>query len=113
MNLNVFAKEVTLIEGKRKRISIAQVKEVLKKLRVVLPIKFVLKEVEIIIPSEYAAKIYGNIIQFGKVLKDSWQDNGSWLGVIEIPGGLETDLYEKVNSLSSGNVEMKVIKIKE
>lgn len=30
MNLNTFAKEVTLSEGKKKQISIAQVKEVMK-----------------------------------------------------------------------------------
>jgi hypothetical protein len=30
MNLNVFAREITMIEGKKKSISIAQVKEVIK-----------------------------------------------------------------------------------
>ncbi len=90
-----------------------QVDKILKELKAILPIKFVLKEIEVKVPAEHAGRLYGNIISFGKVLRDSWQDDGSWDGVIEIPGGLETDFYDKVNSLASGNVEMKVIKIKE
>ncbi|MFH1053336.1 MAG: ribosome assembly factor SBDS [Candidatus Woesearchaeota archaeon] len=89
-----------------------QVQDVLKKLRVVLPIKFEIKEVAIKISSEYAAKSYNLVKEFGTILKDEWLTDGSWLVVIDIPGGLENDFYDKLNNFTHGNIESKVLKIK-
>jgi len=89
-----------------------QVQETLKKIRLVLPIKFVMKELAIKIPPDYAAKSYSILNSFGKKLKDEWQRDGSWVVVLEIPGGLEQDLYDKLNSLCHGDVESKVVKIR-
>ena len=89
-----------------------QVQEALKKLRPILPIKFETKEIEIRIPADYAAKSYSIINNFGTKLKEGWQSDGSLVAVLEIPGGLESQLYDKINSLTHGNVETKVLKIK-
>jgi len=90
----------------------SQVQDVLKKLRVILPIKFEIKEIAIKIPAEYAAKAYSLVKGFGHIIKDDWQSDGSWLVVIEIPGGMEQDFYDKINSFTHGNNESKVLKIK-
>ena len=42
-------------------------------------------------------------------MKDEWQNDGSWICQVEIPGGLEEDFYDKLNSLTHGSVETKVI----
>lgn len=89
-----------------------QVQEALKKLRPILPIKFEIKELAIKIPPDYAPKCYSTVKLFGTILREEWQSNGYWVGVVEIPGGMESDFYDKLNKICHGNVESKVLKIK-
>ena len=89
-----------------------QVQEALKKLMPILPIKFEVKEIAIKISPEYAPKCYSTVKQFGTILREDWQTNGSWVAVVEIPGGMESDLYDKLNKIAHGNVESKVLKTK-
>ena len=89
-----------------------QVQEILKKIRVMLPIKFEVKEIAVRIPAEHAGKSYSMISNFGKVLKQEWQQDGSLVAVIEIPGGLEQDFYDKLNSITHGDNEVRLIKTK-
>jgi ribosome maturation protein SDO1 len=89
-----------------------QVQGVLKQLRTVLPIKFVIKEVAVKIPADYAAKSYSIVKAFGAIVREDWQSDGSWVVVLEIPGGMESEFYEKLNSLTHGTVETKVLTTK-
>src|SRR3989344_5094632 len=86
-----------------------QVQEVLKKIRVVLPIKFEIKEIAVKIPPDYTGKVYGIFASFGKKLKEEWLNDGSLAVVIEIPGGLEEEFYDKLNAVCHGNTETKVL----
>lgn len=88
------------------------VEEVIKKIRPILPIKFEVKEIAVKIPPEYAAKSYSTVKNFGKMLREEWQKDGSWVVVIEIAGGLEQDFYDAVNKICHGNIESKVLKIR-
>ena len=88
-----------------------QVQDILKALKPIMPIKFVTKEIQVHVPKEYAGKLYGNIINFGKMVNESWNNDGSVTVTVEIPGGLETDFYDQMNSLSQGTIEAKVIKV--
>jgi ribosome maturation protein SDO1 len=89
-----------------------QVLDVLNKIRPILPIKFEMKELTVKIPAKYAGSSQGILRSFGKILKESWQNDGSWLGVVEIPGGLEQDFYDKINPITHGEAEVTVSKIK-
>ena len=89
-----------------------QVQEALKKLRPILPIKFEVKEIAIKISPDYAPKCYSTVKSFGTILREEWQTNGYWVAVVEMPGGMENDLYDKLNKICHGNVESKVLKIK-
>lgn len=89
-----------------------QVQEALKVLRPILPIKFEIKEIAIKIPPDYAPKCYSTVKQFGTMLREEWQSTGHWVAVVEIPGGLESDFYDKLNKICHGNVESKVLRIK-
>lgn len=88
-----------------------QVQDILKQLKIIIPIKFVIKEIDIIIPACCASKSYSQIKSFGRLLKDEWQNDGSWHGIIEIPGGIEQDFYDKINNLTHGDNQMKVSKV--
>ena len=87
-----------------------QMQEALKKIRPIIPIKFEVKEIVVKIPALYASKSYPIVKSFGKLLKDEWQRDGSWIAVVELPGGLEEDFYGKLNALCHGEVETKVLK---
>lgn len=89
-----------------------QMQDALKKIRPIIPIKIEVKEIAVKIPADYASKSYPVVKSFGKLLKDEWQRDGSWVAVIELPGGLEEDFYGKLNALCHGEVETKVLKIK-
>jgi ribosome maturation protein SDO1 len=89
-----------------------QVQEALKVLRPILPIKFEVKEIALKIPPEFAPKCYSTVKMFSTILKEEWQTNGNWVAVVEIPGGMESDLYDKLNKICHGNVESKVVKVK-
>jgi ribosome maturation protein SDO1 len=87
-----------------------QVKEILKKLRPILPIAFERKEIEVRITPEYGAKAYSTVKSFGQMKKEEWLQDGSWLAVVEIPAGMQGEFMDKLGSLTKGNVECKVLK---
>lgn len=89
-----------------------QVKEIINKLKPILPIRYEIREVQVKIPKKFAGKSYSTLKQMGSMLKDEWQSDGSLLAVLEIPSGLTTDLFDKLNALTHGEVESKIIATK-
>jgi ribosome maturation protein SDO1 len=88
----------------------SQVDEALEKLRPVIPIRFDTVTVAVQLPPEYAGSGQAKIRQFGELEREEWQADGSWIGVIEFPAGLQNDFYERVNEVSSGAAETQIIK---
>lgn len=86
-----------------------QVNDILKKLTPILPIRFAKKEIQLIIPAEYAARIYGKIQHFANIKKEEWLNDGSWLGVVEIPAGLQNEFFDELNRETHGNIETKIL----
>jgi ribosome maturation protein SDO1 len=88
-----------------------QVQGILKKILPIIPIKFVKKEIQLTIPAQQAGKSYQTIKQLGKILKETWNNDGSWTGLVEIPGGMEEELYDKLNSITHGALQAEVKKV--
>lgn len=86
-----------------------QIQDIVKKLRPILPIKIAVKEIQVKIPAESAGKAFGTVSKFGKILSENWMNDGSWLGIVEIPGGMETDFYDTINKVCKCEVEAKVL----
>ena len=89
-----------------------QLQDALKKLKTIIPIRFEVKEISVKIGPEYAGKAYSIVKSYGTILREEWQNDGYWVGVIEMPGGLESEFYEKINSVCHGEVEATVLKTK-
>ncbi|MFC1769147.1 ribosome assembly factor SBDS [Nanoarchaeota archaeon] len=89
-----------------------QAKEIVDKLKTILPIKFVIKEVDVIVPPSHAPKSLRIINSFGKKLKEEWLPNGSLHAVVEMGGGLEADFYDELNKACQGNADCKLLKIR-
>jgi ribosome maturation protein SDO1 len=86
------------------------VKIAMKAIRPIIPIRFEEVEVAVKIPSAYAPKAYGEVAAFGKLTREAWQNNGSWIGVVQIPAGMQTEFYALVNRLTRGEAETKLLK---
>jgi len=90
----------------------AQVPGVIKAIRPLLPIKMEMKVIAVKIPGDYAGKAYGEVHKFGTLKREEWANDGSWMFLIEIPGGVEEEFYEKLNALTKGSVVTKLIERK-
>jgi len=86
-----------------------QVISVLKAIRTKIPIRFEKVQVAIRIPGDFTGKVYNIIPEFGKTKKEEWQQDGSWIAVVEIPGGMQDNFYEKLNEMTHGQVETKLL----
>ncbi len=88
----------------------AQMKDILEALRPLLPIRFENIKLGVKIPAQFAPKAYGVVKSFGTLLREEWMDDGSWMGSIEMPAGMQTEFYDKINAMTKGNVETKILK---
>jgi ribosome maturation protein SDO1 len=87
-----------------------QVKTVLEALRPLIPIRFEKVNIAVRLSGEDYAKCIGDIRSFGTLKKEEWQANGMWIGVVEMPAGMQTDLMEKMNEKTRGSVEIRIMK---
>lgn len=86
-----------------------QVKETVKALRPLLPIRFEELRLAIRIPPDFAAKAYGDIAAASTMEKDEWQKDGSWVCVVRIPAGIQSEFYDLINKLSKGEGQVKIL----
>ena len=87
-----------------------QVKHVLEALRPLIPIRFEKVNMAVRLKGEDYAKCIGDIRNFGTLKREEWQANGMWIGVVEMPAGLQTDFMEKLNEKTRGSVEVRLMK---
>ena len=85
-----------------------QVAEIIKELRPLLPLRVETKRIAVKLPAVHSGKYY-QLKEYGKVLKEEWQKDGSYIAVMEIPGGVEEEFYQKVNAITKGEVETKLL----
>lgn len=86
-----------------------QLPEVVEALRPILPLKFETRLIAVKVPPEYGRKAYRLVENFAKIKEDEWLDDGSWAVKVEIQAGTQPEFFEKLNSLTHGEVETKVL----
>ena len=87
-----------------------QVQNILDSLKPIIPIRFEKLKIAVKLSGENYGRTYGDITGFGKITKEEWQKDGSWIGVVEIPAGLQSEFFDKLNKKTKGEVETKIIK---
>jgi ribosome maturation protein SDO1 len=88
----------------------SQVDEALDALRPVIPIRFDTVTVAVHLPADYAGSGQAQVREFAELEREEWQADGSWVGVLEFPAGLQNDFYDLVNEVSSGEAETRILK---
>ena len=86
-----------------------QIKQILHSLAPILPIKLENRRIGVKVPAEYVSKTMGLVKTLGTITKEEWGRDGSWIFIIEIPAGLQDDLFSKLNGATKGNVETKIM----
>jgi ribosome maturation protein SDO1 len=87
-----------------------QVKTIIEALRSLIPISMEHVRISVKIPPEHIGKAYGVARNYGTLDREEWQSDGSWIGIIKIPAGMQTDFYDRLNDVTKGNVSTKLLK---
>lgn len=87
-----------------------QVKVIIEQLRPIIPISMDQVRISVKIPAEHIGRAYGVARNYGTLEREDWQSDGSWVGIIRIPAGMQNDFYDKLNDVTKGNVSTKILK---
>ena len=86
-----------------------EIDEAMKLLRPLLPIRFEKSRVAIKLNGSDYGRCYDDIIHYGLVEREEWTSDGSWIGLMEIPAGLITELTEKLKHKTKGSASVKLV----
>ncbi|MEM2878378.1 MAG: ribosome assembly factor SBDS [Candidatus Hadarchaeales archaeon] len=86
-----------------------QLGKIVKALMPILPLKFENRRIIVKIPAAHVGRSQRYVRDFGTVKDEHWLNDGSWSFTIEIPAGMQGEFFEKLNDLTRGEVEAKVI----
>lgn len=87
-----------------------QVKTIIDVLRPIIPISMEQVKISVKISPQHIGKAYGIVRNFGVLEREDWQSDGSWIGIIRLPAGMQTDFYDKLNDVTKGNISTKILK---
>jgi ribosome maturation protein SDO1 len=87
-----------------------QIESVLEKIQSIIPIKFETMQIAIKIPASFAGKASSVVRNLGTLIRDEWAHDGGYVCMLEIPSGMQQDIYARLNDMTHGQVEVKVIK---
>jgi len=87
-----------------------QVDQIVKKISMIIPIKFAVAKIEVTVPASYASRAYSLLKQYG-LKSEKWLNDGSLSAIVEFPAGLQSEFYDKLNSLTQGNAETKLLEV--
>jgi ribosome maturation protein SDO1 len=86
-----------------------QLNAVLSRIQPVLPISLEMIEIALKVPIEQAGKASSEVRKIAPVKSEEWKSD-SWFAVVEIPAGMQSEIYETLNRLTAGRVEVKILK---
>ncbi len=87
-----------------------QVKDIVEKLRSIIPLKSENLVLEIIVPAQYAAKSYSVLKSTGTLKKEEWQSNGSLKAILEITAAARPNVIDRLGSITKGTASVEVTK---
>lgn len=86
-----------------------QVKDIVEKLRSIIPLKSENLSLEIIIPAQFASQSYAVLKSVGTLKKEEWQNNGSLKAILEIPAAARPHVIDRLGSITKGSATVEVM----
>jgi ribosome maturation protein SDO1 len=87
-----------------------QAKVIIDELRAILPLKAERLRFSVTIPAQFAAQSYSVLKSVGELQKEEWQADGSLKAIIEIPAAMQSNLMDRLGSVTKGSAQAVVIK---
>jgi len=87
-----------------------QVKEIVEKLRSIIPLKSESVSLEITIPAQFASQSYAVLKSVGSLKNEEWQNNGSLKAILEIPAAARPNVIDRLGSITKGSASVEVMK---
>ena len=87
-----------------------QIKDIVEKLRSIIPLKSESLSLEIIVPAQYASQSYAVLKSVGSLKKEEWQNNGSLKAILEIPAAARPNVIDRLGSITKGSATVEVMK---
>ena len=87
-----------------------QVKDIVEKLRSIIPLKSENLSLEIVVPAQYASQSYAVLKSVGSLKKEEWQNNGSLKAILEIPAAARPNVIDRLGSITKGSATVEVMK---
>lgn len=85
-----------------------QLPTILKELRKIIPISMENLKVAVKVPAEFSGKA-NVVLHRYSIGQQEWQKNGSLITVLELPAGMKNELFNELNHLTRGAVEIKIL----
>ncbi len=87
----------------------AQVKDVMVAIKPLIPIRLEKTTIAIKLSADNYGKVYKDITDFGVIKKEEWTGGGFWIGLVEIPAGMQGDFFDRLNNKTHGDVETRIV----
>ncbi|BAB59450.1 hypothetical protein [Thermoplasma volcanium GSS1] len=87
-----------------------QVQGVLKAIMPIIPIRFEKAKLAVKLVGDAYGKLYGELAKSGYITKEEWGKDGSWMGILEVPAGIQGDIIESLSRRGGDKVQIRVIK---
>ena len=87
-----------------------QTKEVLEKIRLIIPLKSERVQLSIKAPAQYGGQTLGVVKGFGEILKEEWGQDGGLSIVLEVPAASQPSLLERLGSATKGSAQVTLVK---
>ncbi len=84
-----------------------QTQGIIEKIQEIIPISFERVVLAIRIPIESVGRANHYIREVGELQKEQWTSD-SWIVLVKVPAGLQTDIMEKLNNMTAGKTDVKV-----
>jgi ribosome maturation protein SDO1 len=87
-----------------------QAKEVIDKIRLIIPLKSEKVQLMVRTPAQYAGQALGVLKGFGEILKEEWGQDGGLSIVLEVPAASQPSLLERLGSATKGSAQVTMVK---
>lgn len=85
-----------------------QAKDLVEKLRPIIPLKSENLSLEIAVPAQFVAQSYSVLKSAGSLKKEEWQQNGSLKAILEIPAASRPTVIDRLGSVTKGTATVEV-----
>ena len=87
-----------------------QLPDAIKAVNKILPVSFSNRTIEVInIPPNQVTPCLNHCKSLGSIEKQTWNQDKSLTLVVKVPAGLREELMDKINALTHGNAEIKIL----